>query len=84
MTKKYGMRMSVVEKFFQDLKNNNCKALLTIGLDTSFDMGWQKCSSGRQYNSKSGHAFLIGMQTVKVIASVVYSKDDVKCMKHSR
>ena len=57
---------------------------LTIGIDVSFDMGWQKRSSGHQYNSMSGHAFLIGMQTKKVIAAIVYCKQCSICDAHEK
>ena len=43
-------------------------------LIVSFDMGWQKRSTGRSYNSLSGQAFLIGTKTGKVIAMLVKAK----------
>ena len=50
-----------------------------IRLDVSFDMGWQKRSSGKTYDSLSGHAFMIGQATKKVIVQVVYSKACAIC-----
>ena len=46
----------------------------SIGLDVSYDMGWQRKSSGRSYDSLSGHGFLIGLSTNKIIGMRVYSK----------
>lgn len=45
-----------------------------IGLDVSYDMGWQKKSSGRHYDSLLGHCFLVGLLTNKIIGLKVYSK----------
>jgi len=44
-------------------------------------MGWQKKSSGRRYDSKSGHAFLIGLNTQKIIGVAVYCKSCARCTK---
>ena len=38
-----------------------------------FDMGWQKKGTGYMYDSNSGHAYYIGVQTGKVVAMIVYS-----------
>jgi len=38
------------------------------------DMGWQKRSSGRKYDSLSGHEFIVGTETRKPIAMCVKSK----------
>ena len=38
------------------------------------DMGWQKRSSGRRYDSSSGHAFLTGVLTRKPISRCLKSK----------
>ena len=43
----------------------------------SFDMGWQK----RGHSSISGHAFMIGARTKKILASVVCSKECDKCKR---
>ena len=37
-------------------------------------MGWQRRSSGNNYASLSGHGFLIGVHTRRIIACVVFSK----------
>ena len=40
----------------------------------SYDMGWSKRSSGRRYDSQSGHAHILGMHTKKILNSYVYNK----------
>ena len=40
----------------------------------SYDMGWQKRSSGRTYNSISGHGMMIGCQSNKIIDAIILSK----------
>lgn len=40
----------------------------------SYDMGWQKRSSGRRYDSHSGHAAVVGVNTRKPIWLAVMSK----------
>ena len=48
----------------------NGLVLIVVG----FDMGWSKRSSGRRYDSQSRHCYLIGKQTCKIIACVVFCK----------
>lgn len=43
------------------------------------DMGWQKRSSGRRYDSSSGHAFLYGALSRKAIMMCVKSKYCATC-----
>ena len=50
-------------------KNNN-----NVKLTVPYDMGWQKRSSGRRYDSSSGHAFIIGARRKEIIGMVLYSK----------
>ena len=38
-----------------------------VNLTASFDMGWQCKGSGKSYNSKSGHAALIGKNNGKIV-----------------
>ena len=42
-------------------------------------MGWQKKGTGHNYDSNSGHAYLIGCRTGKVVGMLVYSKKCTKC-----
>jgi hypothetical protein len=67
----------------------NCVKLKTpdavtgkVPITVSFDMGWQK--RGRSYNSLSGHAFLIDVETGKVVAKQVYCKNCRKCLSYSK
>ena len=55
-------------------KNNN-KVKLTV----TYDVGWQKRSSGRRYDSSSGHALIIGARIKGIIGMVLYSKACSKC-----
>ena len=48
-------------------------------LTVSYDIAWQKCTSGKQYNSSSGHGLLMALHTNKVIAQIVYSCNCVCC-----
>ena len=43
-------------------------------LTLSYDMGWQQRSSGRKYDSDSGHGLLIGMHSRKIIGFKIKSK----------
>ena len=45
-----------------------------VGLHTSYDMGWQKRSSGRRYDSPSGHGLLVGQKNKSVLCHKVFSK----------
>ena len=45
----------------------------------SYDMGWNKCSSGHIYNLLLGHRFIIGALTRGIIACVVFSKKCDTC-----
>ena len=51
-------------------------------LTVSFDMGWQK--RGRSFNSNSGHAFLVGGKTRKVIAFLTCMKKCTVCEKYDK
>lgn len=48
----------------------------------SFDMGWQVRSSGGKYASPTGHVFLIGAVSKKIMDSVVFNKRCRVCTKH--
>ena len=50
-------------------------------VSVSMDMGWQKRSSGRRYDSNSGHAFLVGKELRKPIAFCLKSKF-CRCCTH--
>ena len=65
------------EKWIKESKTTRRK----FGLTVSYDMGWQRRSSGNNYASLSGHAFLIGGHTRRVIGCVVFSKKCSICTK---
>ena len=48
----------------------------------SFDMGWQVRSSGGKYGSSTGHAFLIGALSKKIMDSELLNKKCSVCTKH--
>ena len=50
----------------------------------SYDMGWNKRSTGRVYDSLSGHAFFIGCRSGKVISFGVKAKKCAKCGRAKR
>ena len=52
-----------------------------VGIIVSFDMGWQKRSTGRVYDSLSGHGFIIGVRTKNVIGFGLRKKGCSICSK---
>ena len=50
-------------------KNNN-----KVKLNVTYDMGWQRISSGSRYDSSSWHDFIIGWRSKGIIGMVLYSK----------
>ncbi|CAC5369686.1 unnamed protein product [Mytilus coruscus] len=51
-------------------------------LEGSFDAGWQKRGSGWSYNSHTGHASLIGVNTGKVVEFDVRTRNCSICQYH--
>ena len=73
-----------IEKYIENFINDDPDIpddILQIGISVSYDMGWSKRSTGRVYDSLSGHGFMIGCSTGKVVAVAVRAK---KCSKCSR
>jgi len=54
----------------KQFEQENLLAMITV----SFDMGWNKRSSGNRYDSLSGHALAIGCLSNKILNVVVSSK----------
>ena len=50
-----------------------------VFLTVSFDMGWNKRSTGTRYDSNTGHALLVGARLKKIVAMRVFSKDCAIC-----
>ena len=55
-----------------------------VGLTISYDMGWNKRSSGHRYDSLSGHAFAIGAYSRRIIDFVVFSKRCSICSSRNK
>jgi len=53
-------------------------------ISVSMDMGWQKRSSGRRYDSSSGHAFLVGIKTRKPVSMCLKSSFCSVCCYHMK
>ena len=58
--------------------------ILRLGLAISFDMGWQKRSTGKVYDSLSGHAYKIGCRTGEIIGLCVKCKKCAVCRTANR
>ena len=54
-----------------------------VQIAVKYDMGWQRRSSGRKYNSLSGVGSMIGNASGKVIGYGVRNKDCRICTYHS-
>ena len=55
---------------------------IQVSLTISFDMGWNKISYGNRYNSLSGHPFIVGCLSGKIIAGTVTTKNCRLCFTH--
>ena len=58
-----------------DKERNKNKFEITL----TYDMGWKKRSSGRRYDSSSGHAFIVGGRSMGIIRMFLYYKACQKC-----
>ena len=67
---------------FSELSTEHQEALKSnpIKLAGSVDMGWQKRSSGRKYDSPSGHMFLVGSETGEIISYTCMSLNCRQCL----
>ena len=64
--------------------NNLPEEIHNIGIAVSYDMGWNKRSTGKVYDSLSGHGFIIGCLTRKVIGYGVRKKKCSICKNLNR
>ena len=55
------------EEYYESWINKPTSERERIGLVVSYDMAWQKQASGNSYSSKSGHAFVVGIQARHII-----------------
>ena len=67
-------------KNYDEWKNKKIEEREIVELTVSYDMGWQKRSSGNRYDSLSGHAFMVGAESRKIIHCVVTSKMCATCL----
>ena len=67
------------EEFLNEWKYGNISDSYKVGLTVSYDTGWLEKLSGRRYDSKSSHTFLVGANTQKIIGCVVFSKNCKQC-----
>ena len=68
---------SQIEKFIVNYNNKTGYVpdeLNTLVLAVSYDMGWQKRSTGRRYDIISGHGFIVGCRSKKIIGLAVRGK----------
>ena len=67
------------EEFYEDWINLPVDKREKFGLVVSYDMCWQKQTSGHSYRSSSGHTFVIGMYIKTRIDCAVYSMNCRQC-----
>ena len=65
----------IKKKEFENLPDSLGPLLLTV----SYDMGWQKRSTGRNYDSLSGHGFYVGCISGKMVRAGVLQKTCTYC-----
>ena len=58
--------------------------LEAVPISVSYDMGWQKRSCGKVFDSLSGHGFFIGCRTQKVVSLGVLQKKCAFCISHKK
>ena len=71
---KMEVKKTVSNHYYYKWLKNNIPTTKYPKLAASYDMGWQKRSSGKTYNSPSGHGMMIGCQTSKIIDAIILSK----------
>ena len=75
---KEGKDSAAVAERLKEVQKMNLLGI--VGLDVVYDMGWQKRSSGRRHDSKSGHALMVRLKTNKIIGVILYCKDCHICI----
>ena len=70
--------------FFDNDEQNIPDIIKKVGLAVSYDMGWQKRSTGKLYDSLSGHGFIFGCKTGNIIGFRVKSKACSICSNANR
>ena len=67
------------EDYYKEWINKKQGEREKVGLTVSYNIGWNKRSSGNRYDSLSGHAFIIGAYTRRIIGCVIFSKICATC-----
>ena len=80
--------VSEINKNIKLLKQNRYNEmhpdLHRIGISVTYDMGWQKRSTGRIYDSLSGHGFFIGCISGNIVQSGVMKKKYYSCTRSNK
>ena len=71
---------TIGENGYEEFKKGNLKPT-QVPLTVMYDMGWNKRSSGNKYDSVSGHGFLVGGNSKKIMNYRAMSKSCTKCSK---
>ncbi|XP_021350881.1 uncharacterized protein LOC110448777 [Mizuhopecten yessoensis] len=74
--------ISAAETSCNDAQKEELDCSVSDGLEVSFDAGWQKRGSGWQYNSHTGHASLIGVNTGKIVDFDMRTRSCSVCQYH--
>ena len=78
-------QLSQFLNLLQNKQFDNARTILqNIQLTVSYDMGWQKRAGGRVYDSLSGHAYMIGCLSGKVVQMGVLCKKCKTCSNFNR
>ena len=72
------IKKTIGENLYKDFLQNKLPPS-QVPLTVMYDMGWNKRSSGNKYDSMSGHGFLLGGNTRKIMNYRCMSKACVKC-----
>ena len=66
-----------IQEYIDGFEDGSCvlpPRFLPLPIIASYDMGWNKRSTGRVYDSPSGHAFMVGCHSGNVISFGVLAK----------
>ena len=74
------IKLSVSEELFERWKKGDATSK-EVELTCSYDMGWNKRSSGHKYDSISGHGFLMGGMNKKILNHRCLSKVCARCSR---
>ena len=77
------IKETIGEELFERYKNGDLSSS-EVQLVVMYDMGWNKRSSGHKYDSISGHGFLLGGNTRKIMNFRCMSKYCKKCFLAER